>query len=111
MSGMKDRTTVITEVLPNMLAYILMVFVLLTGGAIIAEAGISMLGVGPDRSQVVTLGNMLYSSTRYYSPFPHWSYIWWWFIPPGIVLTASLSAVFVMHAGLDELFNPRLRKM
>jgi len=110
MSGMKDRTTVITEVLPNMLAYIIMVFVLLAGGAILAEAGISILGVGPDRSSCVTLGNMLYSATQYYHGFPHWSSVWWWFIPPGLALTAVLSGIFVMHAGMDELFNPRLRK-
>jgi peptide/nickel transport system permease protein len=111
ISGMKDRTTVITEVLPNMLAYILMVFVLLTGGAIMVEAGMSAVGVGPNRFQSVTLGNMIYSAIQYHSGVPHWSYIWWWFIPPGIVLTILLSAVFFMHAGMDEVFNPRLRKV
>jgi peptide/nickel transport system permease protein len=110
MSGMKDRTMVITEVLPNMLAYIMMVFVLLAGGAIIAEAGISMLGVGPDPTRNVTLGSMLYWAMNQ-TVVPFWWNVWWWFIPPGLVLTVLLSAVFVMHAGMDELFNPRLRKM
>jgi len=111
MSGMKDRTTVITEVLPNMLAYILMVFVLLAGGAIIAEAGISAVGVGPNRFQCTTLGNMIFSGIQYHPGVAHWSYIWWWFIPPGLVLTILLSAIFVMHAGMDEVFNPRLRRV
>jgi len=111
MSGMKDRTTVITEVLPNMLAYILMVFVLLAGGAIIAEAGISVIGVGPDRGLCVTLGNMMYSAIQFHPSVWHWSSIWWWFIPPGLVLTACLSAIFVIHAGMDEVFNPRMRRV
>jgi peptide/nickel transport system permease protein len=111
MSGMKTAATVITEVLPNMLAYILMVFVLLTGGAIIAEAGISAVGVGPDRFQTTTLGNMIFSAIQYHPGVAHWSYVWWWFIPPGLVLTTLLSAIFVMHAGMDEVFNPRLRRV
>jgi len=111
ISGMKDRTTVITEVLPNMLAYILMVFVLLAGGAIIAEAGMSAVGVGPDRFQCATLGNMIFSAIQYHPGVPHWSYIWWWFIPPGLVLTMLLSVIFVLHAGMDEVFNPRLRRV
>jgi peptide/nickel transport system permease protein len=107
LSGMRDGTTVVTEVLPNMLAYIMMVFVLLAGGAMLAEAGISMLGIGPSNS--VTLGQMLFHA-RNQSTAPHWWGLWWWFIPPGIILTLFLSAVFVMHAGMNEWFNPRLRK-
>jgi peptide/nickel transport system permease protein len=107
LSGMRDGTTVITEVLPNMLAYIMMVFVLLSGGAMLAEAGISMLGIGPSNS--VTLGTMLFHA-RNGSTASHWWGLWWWFIPPGIVLTLFLSAIFVMHAGMNEWFNPRLRK-
>jgi len=111
MSGMKGGTTVITEVLPNMLAYIIMVFVLLAGGAIIAEAGISAIGLGPSFFDSATLGNMINTVVSYPMSMGHWSYIWWWYVPPGVVLTVFLSAVFVMHAGMDEVFNPRLRRV
>jgi peptide/nickel transport system permease protein len=107
LSGMRDGATIVTEVLPNMLAYLMMVFVLLAGGAMLAEAGISMLGIGPSNS--VTLGQMLFRA-RNETIAPHWWGLWWWFIPPGIILTLFLSAVFVMHAGMNEWFNPRLRK-
>lgn len=108
MSGMNDRRIVIEEILPNMLAYIMMVFVLLVGGAIIAEAGISMIGLGPYGT--ITLGQMLYWAIHQ-TIAPHWWDGWWWFFPPGLVLTMFLSAVFVMHAGMDEIFNPRLRRV
>lgn len=107
MSGMKDRTTVVTEVLPNMLAYIIMVFVILAGGGILAEAGISLIGIGPSNS--VTLGQMLYWAMNE-TVYTHWYDIWWWFFPPGLIITLFLSAVFFMHAGMNELFNPRLRR-
>jgi peptide/nickel transport system permease protein len=111
ISGMKDRTMVITEVLPNMLAYIIMVFVLLAGGAIIAEAAISAIGLGPNFSETATLGNMINAAVSYPMRAGNWSNIWWWYVPPGVVLTVLLSAIFVMHAGMDEVFNPRLRRV
>ena len=107
MSGMKDATMVITEILPNMLAYIMMVFVLLVGGAILAEASISMIGLGAPGA--VTLGTMLWWAINQ-TMYANWWTMWWWFVPPGFILTVFLSAVFVMHAGMEELFNPRLRK-
>jgi peptide/nickel transport system permease protein len=111
MSGMGSLKVAVTEVLPNMLAYIVMVFVLLAGGAIIAEAGISAIGLGPNYFQEVTLGNMIETCVAQPMSHGHWSNIWWWFIPPGAVLTGLLSAIFVMHAGMDEVFNPRLRRV
>jgi peptide/nickel transport system permease protein len=108
MSGMKDRKIVITEIMPNMLAYVIIVFVVSLSIAVLTEAGLSMIGLGPDPSTNVTLGSMLYwvmNSTQVALP---WN-LWWCFIPPGLILTIFLLGVFVMHAGMDEVFNPRLR--
>jgi peptide/nickel transport system permease protein len=110
MSGMKDRKIVIAEILPNMLAYIIVVFVVSLSIAVLTEAGLSMIGLGPDPSANVTLGSMLYwvmNSTHEALPWV----LWWCFIPPGLILTIFLVAVFVMQAGMDEVFNPRLRKV
>jgi len=110
MSGMKDRKIVIAEIMPNMLAYIIVVFVVSLSIAVLTEAGLSMIGLGPDPSSNVTLGSILYwvlNSTQVALPW----YLWWVFIPPGLVLTVFLLAVFVMHSGMDEVFNPRLRSV
>jgi peptide/nickel transport system permease protein len=110
-SGMKDRKIVITEIMPNMLAYIIVVFVVSLSIAVLTEAGLSMIGLGPDPSSSVTLGTMLdfigTGSTQVALP---WNY-WWAFIPPGLVLTLFLIGVFIMHSGMDEVFNPRLRRV
>ncbi|MGQ9479150.1 MAG: ABC transporter permease [Thermoproteota archaeon] len=108
MSGMPSREIVIKEILPNMLAYITMVFVLLAGGAMLAETGVSLLGVGPIPQYNITLGSMLYNCIS--NTVASWRDLWWWYVPPGIVLTLLLSAIFVMHAGMDEIFNPKLRR-
>jgi len=110
MSGMKDRKIVVTEIMPNMLAYIIVVFVVSLSIAVLTEAGLSMIGLGPDPSTNVTLGSMLYwvlNGTHVALP---WT-LWWCFIPPGLILTVFLVAVFVMHSGMDEVFNPRLRRV
>jgi peptide/nickel transport system permease protein len=36
--------------------------------------------------------------------------MWWWFIPPGVGITAIVGGLYVMNVGLDEVFNPRLRR-
>lgn len=110
MSGMKDRKIVVTEIMPNMLAYIIIVFVVSLSIAVLTEAGLSMIGLGPDPSTNVTLGSILYwvmNSTHAALP---WA-LWWCFIPPGLILTIFLVAVFIMHTGMDEVFNPRLRRV
>jgi len=110
MSGMKDRKIVVAEIMPNMLAYIIIVFVVSLSIAVLTEAGLSMIGLGPDPSTSVTLGSILYwvmNSTQAALP---WN-LWWCFIPPGLILTIFLVAVFMMHNGMDEVFNPRLRRV
>jgi peptide/nickel transport system permease protein len=109
MSGMRSREIVIKDVLPNMLAYVIMVFVLLTGGAMLAEAWLSVLGLGPSYTENVTLGNMIYACRQ--ASTGNWESFWWWWVTPGALLATLLSAVFIMHAGMDEIFNPRLRRV
>jgi peptide/nickel transport system permease protein len=110
MSGMKDRKIVIREIMPNMLAYIIVVFVVSLSIAVLTESGLSMIGLGPDLSSNVTLGTMLYWVLNNTHTALPWN-LWWCFIPPGLLLTVFLVAVFVMHAGMDEVFNPRLRRV
>ena len=107
---MKDRKIVVTEIMPNMLAYIIIVFVVSLSIAVLTEAGLSMIGLGPDPGSNVTLGSMLYwvmNGTKTSLPWD----LWWCFIPPGLILTIFLVAVFIMHNGMDEVFNPRLRRV
>jgi peptide/nickel transport system permease protein len=36
--------------------------------------------------------------------------MWWWFIPPGVGITAIVGGLYIMNVGLDEVFNPKLRR-
>ena len=107
ISGKRGVNIAIKELLPNMAAYLLLVLAIQIGAGIAAEAGISMIGFGPDPQVHITLGTMLYwvlygESIR--------SGFWWLYLPPGIILTVLFVILYVLQANLDEIFNPRLRK-
>ena len=104
ISGKSTTSIIFKEIFPNMLSYVFISFCGMFGGAIMAEAGISLIGVGP--TTIATLGSML-----------HWSImnqaiyigIWWWFVPPGIVLISFTGALLAMGSVIDDVLNPKLR--
>ena len=107
VSGISDLKIAATEVLPNMFAYLVLLLAIVTGGAIVAEAGISMLGLGPPSPPYITLGSMLYWVVQNESIR---SEMYWLYYPPGIILTVFLVILYVLHSNLDEIFNPRLKR-
>jgi peptide/nickel transport system permease protein len=105
LSGRSTREIITTEIAPNMSSYLLMMFILLFGGAILIGASLDFLGLGPAES--VSLGLMMnnaYTSSALLLGF------WWWFLPPGLGIVAIVGGLYVMNVGLDEIFNPRLRE-
>jgi peptide/nickel transport system permease protein len=104
MAGLKDVRIIFEDLLPNMASYIFMAFVLLMSGAMIAEAGLSMIGLGVTKG--VSLGAILYWAQIFEAVRRG---IWWWFAPPGICLIAMASSLLLTSTALDEYFSPRLR--
>lgn len=106
LSGMRPLAIIRREIAPNMSSYLLLTFILLFGGAVLFAATLDFIGLGP--TEAVSLGLMMNNAV-------HWSALhlglWWWFVPPGIGITAIVGALYVMNVGLDEVFNPKLREM
>lgn len=106
MSGMKATPIIFREIAPNMMSYLLLVFILQFGGAILTAATLDFIGLGP--TNAISLGLMMQYAVL-------WGAlqlgIWWWFIPPGLAITAIVGALYSMNVGLDEVFNPKLREM
>ena len=106
LSGRRTRQIIVTEIAPNMSSYLLMMFILLFGGAILIGASLDFLGLGP--ATQVSLGLMMnsaYLSSALLLGF------WWWFLPPGLGIIAIVGGLYVMNVGLDEIFNPKLREL
>jgi len=106
LSGRGTRQIITTELAPNMSSYLLMMFILLFGGAILIGASLDFLGLGPAES--ISLGLMMNNA------FLSSALIlgtWWWFVPPGVGIIAIVGGLYVMNVGRDEVFNPRLREL
>ncbi len=105
MAGFNSLRIVLGDLLPNMYSYIVMAFVLLMSGAILAEAGISMIGVG--LTEGTSLGVMLFWAQSFEAVRRG---LYWWFVPPGVLLVCLTSSLLLLSTALDEYFNPRLRE-
>ena len=105
LSGARSITILAWDVLPYLLSYVVMAFVLQVSAAILFEATLSLLGLGPSGS--VSLGIMLYWAIA-------WGSIrtgaWWAFMPPTIMLSIISFSLLLLQSSLDEVFNPRLRR-
>jgi peptide/nickel transport system permease protein len=105
LSGASWFSILSRDVLPYLLSYVVMAFVLQVSGAILAEAALSLLGLGP--SGTTSLGVMLYWALA-------WGSIrtgaWWAFLPPTVMLTLIAFSLLLLQSSLDEVFNPRLRR-
>jgi peptide/nickel transport system permease protein len=104
MSGMSGLEIIFRELMPHMLPWMGANFVNAFIAAILAESGLSILGLGPQRE--MTLGMMIYWALSYGAILQN---LWWWWLTPVLTLIALFLALYLIHIGLDELSNPRLR--
>lgn len=106
ISGMSTINILFKEIAPNLLSYILMIYIIQFGSTILIAAGLDFIGLGP------TVGISLGLMTNL--AFKEAALIlgsWWWIIPPGLVITTMVSALYFANTGLDEVFNPKLREV
>jgi len=106
ISGMKPLKIMFTEIAPNMMSYLLMTFILQFGGAILIAATLDFIGLGP--TNAISLGLMMNLAVLW-GALPLG--MWWWFVPPGAAIAAIVGALYLTNVGLDEVFNPKLRKL
>jgi peptide/nickel transport system permease protein len=104
LSGMKGREIIFTEIMPHMLQWMIANFINVALWAMIIEAGLEMLGLGPHNT--MTLGMMLYWANLHSAMFRE---MWWWWAPPVIVLVLIFVSLYTISIGLDETINPRQR--
>jgi peptide/nickel transport system permease protein len=82
-----------------------MVFIQQTASGILAEAAISMLGLGPYNS--VSLGTLLNHAMQNEALTDG---AWWAFLPAMILIMTIAFALYVINTSLEGQFNPRLRR-
>ena len=106
LSGHSVPRIILTDILPYIASYVVMAFILQISSGILAEATLSMLGLGPKTTEIPTLGLMMNWSMLYSA---HINGAWWAYFP--VILTIALISfsLNLMNTGLDQVFNPTLR--
>ena len=100
--GASKPSILFGHVLPNSLAPIIVLATIGMGWAILAEAGLSFLGLGV-RPPTPSWGSIIASGREFMFRAPHIATI------PGIVLAVSILAFNIFGDGLRDALDPRLR--
>jgi peptide/nickel transport system permease protein len=91
------------HILPNVMPVVIVLFTTRVGAVILAEAGLSFLGLGVP-PPAPTWGGMLSDSGRSYMYLAPWLAL-----APGLCLTAVVYAINVYGDALRDLLDPRMR--
>ena len=102
--GASNSRILRVHILPNVMPLIFANTVLVIGGAILAEATLSFLGLG-DPVQV-SWGTMLHFA---FESGAIGRGAWWYFIPPGVGIVLVVLAFTLTGHSIDQALNPRLR--
>jgi len=104
LMGQKGWKIIFKHIIPQLLPYTFASIAISVPGAIITEAGLSFLGLGDPTFP--TWGQILHDASSYGAAERG---LWWWIIPPGIMIAITgLAFVFMGHA-MDTIVNPKLR--
>ena len=107
LSGHSMPRIIVYDILPYVASYVVMALILQISTAILAEAQLSMLGLGPSTADIATLGLMM----SWAQMFSAWQIgAWWAFLPVLLVIAAVSFSLNLMNTGLDQIFNPQLRE-
>jgi peptide/nickel transport system permease protein len=105
INGYGTMGIVLLHIMPYLLSYIFMVFILQMATGILSEASLSMLGLGPYDS--VSLGKILNQAKTNEALTDG---AWWAFAPAMVLITVVVFSLYIINTSLEGVFNPRLRK-
>jgi peptide/nickel transport system permease protein len=106
LSGHPTWRIILRDILPYIMSYVIMALILQISAGILAEASLSILGLGPRTTEVPTLGLMMNWAMIYQA---HILGKWWAYIPVLLVIALITFSMNLMNTGLDQVFNPALR--
>ena len=100
MTGASDMRIMKSHLLPHLVAPLIVYSTLIVANNVIAEAGLSFLGLGIP-APTASWGNLLAEGPNYYLTQP-WLMIW-----PGMAILLTTLAFNLLGDGLRDAFDPR----
>jgi len=107
LSGHSIFYIITHDIFPYIASYVVMALILQISSAILAEASLSILGLGPRTTEVPTLGLMMNWAMIYQA---HIMGKWWAYLPVLLMIALISFSMNLMNTGLDQVFNPTLRE-
>lgn len=104
LSNQGASSIMFTEILPNILPFVMAAFVAATSFSILLAVGLQLLSLG---STDPTLGLVLQQAI---SGGALSRGMWWWWLPPTLILVSIFTGLFLLSTALDRVANPRLRE-
>jgi len=98
--GASNRRLIFTEILPNLVAPIIVYSSILIPQVILIEAALSFLGVGV-QPPTASWGQMLADATQIFDT------AWWYMLFPGIALLLTVLAFNLVGDALQDALNPK----
>ena len=105
VNGASTFLILIKHILPYLLSYVFMVFIIQIAAGILSEASISMLGLGPYDS--ISLGIIMNDAQKNEALGDG---AWWAFVPATFLITSIVFALYALNTSMEGVFNPALRK-
>ncbi|MEM6384706.1 MAG: ABC transporter permease [Pseudomonadota bacterium] len=106
LSGASTPHIMFKEMLPNLVPYLFGSFIANVTTSIVTAVGLEVLGLGPQR--IPTLGRTIYEAINAGALIQN---LWWWWGIPTLLLAVMFIGLLLINLGLDEVSNPRLRKL
>ena len=105
LMGQKDSKIILRHILPQLLPYAFASIAISVPAAITTEAGLSFLGLGDP--SFPTWGQILHDANTFGAAARG---LWWWILPPGVMIAITgLAFVFIGNA-LDRIVNPKIKR-
>ena len=92
------------HIFPQMAPFVFAQMIFFTPAAILAEAGLSFLGLGDP--SIPTWGQILDQGFRTGAVYVGY---WWWVLPPGILIVLTALTFVLIALGMERVVDPRLR--
>jgi len=105
MMGQKNSKIIFKHILPQLLPYAFASIAISVPAAITTEAGLSFLGLGDP--SFPTWGQILHDANTYGAAARG---LWWWIVPPGLMIAITGLAFVFLGSALDVIVNPKLKR-
>ena len=104
--GASNIRIIFKHVIPQLIPYMMASLVFSVPGAILAEAGLSVIGV---RHGLPTWGSILAEARAYIGAGGSYG-VWWWIFPPGILIGITALTFVLLGLAAETIVEPRLRR-